>query len=179
MFSLFLFWFCTDERFWNFCSLCYGIFYLFLAVALGFKDRVIQKNNLHVWHKKGTKLYWRKKFIYKLLFYQPAMFINWHKKNPICEKDCMKIKLSVMSCSCMAIAYDDIIECSSWWLWIGYFLWVDTPCCHVSSASSSSLSLSQSFILAPIIKSSLRALHFSSFLISICNYFLANNEICH
>lgn len=113
MFSLFLFWFCTDERFWNFGSLCYGIFYLFLAVVLGFKDRVIQKNNLHVCHKKGTKLYWRKKFIYKLLFNQPAMFINWHKKNPICEKDCMKIKLSVMSCSCMAIA-----------LWWHYWMFV-------------------------------------------------------
>lgn len=55
----------------------------------------------------------RKKFIYKLLFNQPAMFINWHKKNPICEKDCMKIKLSVMSCSCMAIA-----------LWWHYWMFV-------------------------------------------------------
>lgn len=178
MFSLFLFWFCTDERFWNFCSLCYGIFYLFLAVVLGFKDRVIQKNNLHVCHKKGTKLEERNSFTNFFLINQLCLSTGI-KKNPICEKDCMKIKLSVMSCSCMAIAYDDIIECSSWWLWIGYFLWVYTPCCHVSSASSSSLSLSQSFILAPIIKSSLRALHFSSFLISICNYFLANNEICH
>lgn len=112
MFSLFLFWFCTDERFWNFCSLCYGIFYLFLAVVLGFKDRVIQKNNLHVCHKKGTKLEERNSFTNFFLINQLCLSTGI-KKNPICEKDCMKIKLSVMSCSCMAIA-----------LWWHYWMFV-------------------------------------------------------
>lgn len=57
----------------------------------------------------------RKKFIYRTNFFliNQLCLSTGIKKNPICEKDCMKIKLSVMSCSCMAIA-----------LWWHYWMFV-------------------------------------------------------
>lgn len=112
MFSLFLFLILYWWEILKFLLTLLWLFYLFLAVVLGFKDRVIQKNNLHVCHKKGTKLEERNSFTNFFLINQLCLSTGI-KKNPICEKDCMKIKLSVMSCSCMAIA-----------LWWHYWMFV-------------------------------------------------------
>lgn len=62
-------------------------------MVLGFKDRLIQKNNLHVCHNKGTKLEKKNSFTNFFLINQLCLSTGI-KKNPICEKDCMKIKLN-------------------------------------------------------------------------------------
>lgn len=95
----FFFFFILFHR-WEILKFCYGTFYIFLVVVLGFKNPEKWSMCVTKRNKAG-----RKKFIYKLHLNQPDMFHQLLFKNNsiLCYKDCMKNKLSEMSWSCMAI----------------------------------------------------------------------------
>lgn len=108
MFSLFLF---LILYWWEILKFLLTLLWYILFIPSS-GSRIQRQNNLHVCHKKGTKLEERNSFTNFFLINQLCLSTGI-KKNPICEKDCMKIKLSVMSCSCMAIA-----------LWWHYWMFV-------------------------------------------------------